>query len=297
MTFSLLEKITFTAYATLVSIVGVSLWFLFQGGSITTSNNGIAVLLAGAYLIFTYEVLPERQAFIGANKQAAGNKIELLRILLFAGLTWIFLPKYPEISTVIIMMLVSVFFQRILMAFYWRREVGLFGWRKFSSSMIPILKRLSGKQGLGYLSYGSLLLVLHSDTILIGIVGGEVAAGQFVLLWKIPEAMGLLLALIPATLTPRVIHLDATGDQHNLDVIFVKGRRYFLFITLLVSTFYLFAGKWIATLWVGSSAPDEWWMYAVGSAALFLTAYSRWATSFAVAVIKLRPLSKLHRLS
>ena len=183
-------------------------------------------------------MLPERQAFIGTNKQAAGNKIELLRIFLFAGLTWIFLPKYPEISTVITMMLVSVFFQRILMAFYWRREVGLFGWRKFTSSMNPIFKRLSGKQGIGYLSYGSLLLVLQSDTILIGVVGGEVAAGQFVLLWKIPEAMGLLLALIPATLTPRVIHLDAKGDKHNLDVIFVKGRRYFFFITLLVSVFY-----------------------------------------------------------
>ena len=90
-----------------------------------------------------------------------------------------------------------------------------------------------------------------------------------------------------------MIHLDAKGDKHNLDVIFVKGRRYFFFITLLVSVFYLFAGKWIATLWVGERAPDEWWMYAVGSAALFLTAYSRWATSFAVAVIKLQPLVKI----
>ena len=53
--------------------------------------------------------------------------------------------------------------------------------------MLPDLKRFAGKQGFYYFSFGTLLLLLQLDVVIIGIIAGPASAGKFVLLWKIPE--------------------------------------------------------------------------------------------------------------
>ena len=46
--------------------------------------------------------------------------------------------------------------------------------------------------------------------MIIGIIAGPVVAGKFVLLWKIPEVIGLILGKIPSSLEPKIIHIDST---------------------------------------------------------------------------------------
>jgi len=284
-------KYVFTLYALFAVSIGLVAWSFSKGG--VEGSLFTPVLLAGLYLIMNYEAIPERQAFISSNYQAMGNLIELGRILLFAGLTYMLLPQLKDMSAIWIALLAGVLFQRIITAQYWRTVVGDIGWRKFTPAMKPIFKRLAGRQGVGYVSYGALLLILQADTMIIGFIGGAEAAGKFVLLWKIPEAIGLLLWKIPSTIEPKVIHLDAAGEQRELRTMFVQGRRWFFGLVVLVSLLYMLTGHWITEIWVGEHAPAEQWMYIAGGFALFFNAFARWPISFSYALIRLPALTKV----
>ncbi len=286
-------KYVYTIYASLAVTVGVVFWLVLKMGTVDNAPvTGIA-LLAGLYLVLNYEALPERQAFVGTNNQAVGNYIELTRVLLFAGLTFLLLPQLRDMSAVWFALIAGVLLQRIVTGYYWSIRVSGTGWRKFSSEMKPILKRLAGRQGAGYVTYGALLLILQADTVIVGFVGGAEAAGQFVLLWKIPEAIGLLLWRLPSTMEPRVIALDASGKYQALHATFIKGRRHFFALVFTVSLVYMLTGQWLTELWVGEHAPETGWMYIAGGFALFFNAFARWPISFAYALIRLRALVRV----
>lgn len=287
-------KYVYTIYALLAVTAGIVFWLVSQSGVINNNSPLTGtILLAGLYLVLNYEALPERQAFVGTNCQATGNYIELTRVLLFAGLTYLFLPQLGDISAVWFALMAGVLLQRVITGRYWAGRVGGTGWRKFTPEMKPILKRLAGRQGVGYVTYGALLLVLQADTMIVGIVGGAEAAGQFVLLWKIPEAIGLLLWKVPSTIEPRVIALDASGEHKALHETFIKGRRRFFVLVATVSLVYMLSGHWVAEIWVGKHAPESEWMYIAGGFALFFSAFARWPISFAYALIRLRDLVKV----
>jgi O-antigen/teichoic acid export membrane protein len=286
-------KYIFTLYAVVVVVLGIATWWFLQG---RTADNDLLVyfvLLAGFYLVINYEALPERQAFFGTNRQATGNYIEGLRVILFALMTYLLLPALGDMSAIWIALMAGVAVQRLLMGIYWKKQVGGTGWRRYEPVMIPLLKRLSGTQGVGYVSYGVLLLTLQADTIIVGIFGGTEMAGQFALLWKIPEAISLLLWRIPSAIEPRVIQLDARGEKEQIYTLFRQGRRWFILLAGLVSLVYMFIGQLLAELWVGKNAPEEGWMYVVAGIALFFNTIARWPISFCYALVKLSALNKI----
>jgi len=287
-------KYVYTIYALLVVLLVIPIYLFFS--DIKYQDEGYffySVILAGVYLVLNYESLPEQQSFTGVNRQTVGNKIQLIRILLFAALVFFLLPQFKSLSAVWIGLISGVLLQRFIAARYWNLHIGNIGWKRVSKDMKPIFQRLTGRQGAGYISYGALLLLLQADTMIIGMIGGAQAAGQFVLLWKIPEAIGLLLCKIPATIEPKVIQYDTSGNKKALKSLFVQGRRWFILLVFLVSCIYILAGQWLAQLWVGEHAPQEHWMYIIAGVALFLNTISRWPVSFAYSLVKLRPLVKI----
>lgn len=286
-------KYVFTIYALLVATVGIVIWLVLYRDTAHEDVLTSAVFLAGLYLVLNYEALPERQAFVGVNQQETGNYIEIARILLFAVLTYLLLPQLRDLSAVWIALLSGVVLQRVVTGRYWAKRIGGTGWHMFLPEMRPILKRLAGTQGAGYVIYGALLLMQQADTVIVGFIGGAEMAGQFVLLWKIPETIGLLLWRIPSTIEPRVIQLDASGQQDKLHTTFIKGRRWFFVIVAFVALIYMLMGRWLAELWVGEHAPDARWMYIAAGFALFFNAFSRWPISFAYALIQLAGLVKI----
>jgi len=287
---SAVGKYVFTTYALFMAAVGIVVWLVSKGSA---SNHGAylsSIILAISYLIVNYEALPERQAFVGTNQQATGNYIELVRTILFAVATFLLLPQLESMSAVWIALMCAVLLQRGINARYWKKRVGGMGWRRYTPEMKPILKRLAGRQGAGYIIYGALLLLLQADTIIIGLIGSSEAAGQFVLLWKIPEAIGLLLWRIPSAMEPRVIQLDVSGQHENLYGVFKSGRRWFSMLVVIVAFIYILTGHWLAEMWVGDHAPQERWMYVAGGFALLFSSSARWPIAFAHALIKLRGL-------
>ena len=286
-------KYLFSLYAVVLVAIVLGGWWAGYKMEIIDEPLSSNIWLAGVYFILLYESATERLAFIGINRQATGSQLELLRVLVFVLLIWALLPYIQDLVAVWIAMMVALVMQRIASGIYWSKHVSRTGWGPCQSEMKPVLKRLAGRQGAGYASYAALLLVLQVDTMIVGFLGGPEAAGQFVLLWKIPETIGLLLWKIPATVEPRVIALDSQSKGGLVKLLFSRGRSWFMLLVVGASVLYLILGQWLAELWVGDQAPTERWMYLAGSLALFFNAIARWPMSFAFALIRLKPLVRV----
>lgn len=289
----ILGKYIFTSYSILVSILSIIFFFLFKNIGYLINIEVSTVILISLYFILTYEALPERQAFVGANWQALGNNIELTKVIIFAILTIYFLPKYTSINIVFIALIVGVISQRLITGLYLRKTLEFQGWGILSSSMKPDLKRFFSKSGLNYFHYGTIVLLLQLDVVIIGVIGGPVIAGKFVLLWKIPEVLGLMLSKIPISLEPKIIHLDAKSSLHKYNKIFLNSKMIFIILCLTTSIIYMLLGQYLVEIWVGDSAPKDKWMYYVAGIALFFYSISRWPISFAFAQVKLDQLIRV----
>ncbi len=288
-----LGKYIFTIYSTIVSILGIVLFYIFSKFGYFKNIEISTIFLISVYFILNYEALSERQAFFGANWQALGNSIELVKVVIFFTAIYIFLPNYSNLNFIFICYILGIVSQRFLTGLYLRLKIKFSGWKKIQKTMVPDLKRFIGKQGIYYFIFSTLLLLLQLDVIIIGIIAGPTMAGKFVILWKIPEVLGLVLGKIPSSLEPKIIHIDAKSKLQKFKSLFLKGKLSFFILCFFISCIYIIFGKFLVTLWVGDNAPNENWMYVVAGVTLFFFSISRWPISFAFAQIKLIPLVKL----
>ena len=289
----ILGKYVFTSYALLTAFLSLILYYFLKQLGYLNSIEFFTVILILIYFILNYEALTERQAFVATNWQAHGNNIETTKIIVFFFLVIFLLPKYKSLNVVFAALIAGVITQRVITGIYLRIKIGFPGWGKFTNSMKPDLNQFLSTKGLNYFYFGTLVLLLQLDVVIIGIIGGPIVAGKFVLLWKIPEVLGLILGKIPTSLEPKIIHLDSKSELSSYSKFFLNSKTFFIIICLITSIFYILAGEHLARIWVGENAPKDDWMYYIAGVALFFYSISRWPISFAFAQVKLRQLIKV----
>ena len=289
----ILGKYVFTFYSIAIAIITILLFFSLKQFDYLKNIEFITLALILSYFILSYEALPERQAFVAANWQSHGNIIETIKVIIFFLLVISFLPQYKSINAVFLALIAGVISQRLITGIYLRTYINFLGWGKFTNSMRPDLKFFLSKKGLNYFYFGTLVLLLQLDVVIIGIIGGPVVAGKFVLIWKIPEVLGLILGKIPTSLEPKIIHLDTKSELSKYKKIFTNSKIIFILLCLITSISYMLIGEYFVKLWVGDSAPKDDWMYYISGLALFFYSISRWPISFAFAQVKLYQLIKI----
>ena len=289
----ILGKYVFTSYALLTALLSLILYYFLKQFGYLNSIEFFTVILILIYFILNYEALTERQAFVATNWQALGNNIEITKIIVFFFLVIFLLPKYKSLNVVFAALIAGVITQRVVTGIYLRFKIGFSGWGKFTNSMKPDLNQFLSTKGLNYFYFGTLVLLLQLDVVIIGIIGGPVVAGKFVLLWKIPEVLGLILGKIPTSLEPKIIHLDSKSELSSYSKFFLNSKTFFIIICFITSIFYILAGEHLVRIWVGENAPKDDWMYYIAGVALFFYSISRWPISFAFAQVKLRQLIKV----
>lgn len=289
----ILGKYVFTSYALLTALLSLILYYFLKQFGYLNSIEFFTVILILIYFILNYEALTERQAFVATNWQALGNNVEITKIIVFFFLVIFLLPKYKSLNVVFAALIAGVITQRVITGIYLRFKIGFSGWGKFTNSMKPDLNQFLSTKGLNYFYFGTLVLLLQLDVVIIGIIGGPIVAGKFVLLWKIPEVLGLILGKIPTSLEPKIIHLDSKSELSSYSKFFLNSRTFFIIICFITSIFYILAGEHLVRIWVGENAPKDDWMYYIAGVALFFYSISRWPISFAFAQVKLRQLIKV----
>jgi O-antigen/teichoic acid export membrane protein len=245
-------KIILLAYGTAAVLLGVgTLAFLGH----TRVPLGTAIV-AGIFLLASYEASIERLALIAAARLVAVNLLQFAQVVAYAISVVFVLRAGGGLLGVFACHLGSVLVARILLPLSWQSA------RPTAKHSVvpprPLLARLTGRMGGGYLVASVLTLTSQSDVLLIGWLGGAEVAARYALIWKIAEVGVNALWRISESWSPILIRMDATNEHEIL----VRQYRHIVALLLVTAIpaglVYALLGPWVTMLWLGAEqAPKD----------------------------------------
>lgn len=245
-------KIIFLAYGAAAALLGIGVVAFLDRSQVPLG----AAIVAGFFLVASYESSIERLALTAAARLAAVNLLQFVQVLAYAISVVFVLRAGGGLFGVFACQLGSVLVARVLLPLCWQ------GTRPIAKHMIgtlrPLLARLTGRMGGGYFLSVALIVSLQSDVLVIGWLGGAETAARYVLLWKIAEVGVTALWRISETWSPILVRLDAV-DAHAA----IKRQYRHVAALLLVTAIpaglaYALLGPWITMLWLGAEhAPKD----------------------------------------
>jgi O-antigen/teichoic acid export membrane protein len=252
----------------------------------------LSILAIAVYFVVLYDFSVERLALTAKRRQVAGNLFQMLNLLIFAISVVPWLLSGGSLVGVLICLVGGVVVARAASWIYWRCAEIKIGLCCSIKESIPLLKRLMGRMGLGYLLYGMLILTMQADTLIVGWLGGAEIAATFALVWQIANLAIQLLWKIPEYLLPYLIHIDTRGEKNRLQKVYREGLRWMLIVSFTAGLGYALLGHWVVKLWVGSeNAPDNTLAYIFAGAAVFWLGSARLPAVFAYSTVKLKRLN------
>lgn len=164
---------------------------------------------------------------------------------------------------------------QVTIRLHWRkRRVALSAHGK--SQAREVLSFLFGSIGGQFQAQGILALILSSDVLLIGAMGGPAMAAQLTLLWKPAEVAIMALSRFPEALQPHLIQLAARQDAGGFSKLYRRSLTILLALGLLGGTGYAVFGPFLVELWVGPAlVPRLPYGFALAGVALFFVSTSR----------------------
>jgi O-antigen/teichoic acid export membrane protein len=263
-------KIIFLAYGVAAALLGIDIVGVIDRSQVPVG----AAIVAGFFLVASYESAIERLALTAAARLAAVNLLQFVQVLTYAISVVFVLRAGGGLFGVFACQLGSVLIARFLLPLCWQ------GTRPIAKHMIdtlrPLLARLTGRMGGGYLLSVALTVSLQSDVLLIGWLGGAETAARYVLLWKIAEVGVTALWRISETWSPILVRLDAV-DAHAA----IRRQYRYVAALLLVTAIpgglaYALLGPWITTLWLGAEhAPKDPLGFVLAGAAIVWVGLAR----------------------
>ena len=245
-------KIILVAYSAAAALLGIGV-VAFLGHTLVPLG---AAIVAGVFLVASYETSIERLALTAATRLVAVNLLQFVQVVVYAISVVLVLRAGGGLLGVFACQLGSVLVARILLPLCWQ---GTRPTAKHSvSTPRPLLTRLTGRMGGGYFLSAALMLTSQSDVLLIGWLGGAEVAARYALIWKIAEVGVNALWRISESWSPILIRMDATNEHAILE------RQYRHIVALLLATAipagiaYALLGPWVTMLWLGAEqAPKD----------------------------------------
>jgi O-antigen/teichoic acid export membrane protein len=276
-------KIIFVAYAAVAALAGIGILLALDRSQIPLA----AAVVAGFFLVASYETAVERLALTAAGRLAASNMLQFMQVAAYSVSVLLVLRAGGGLLGVFACQLGSVLVARFLVPLCWQ------GMRPHAQhavpSLRPLLARLTGRMGGGYFVAGALLISSQSDVLVVGWLGGAEAAARFVLLWKIAEVGVQALWRIPETLAPILVRLDAVGDLATIRRQYGRVGKLLLAMAIPGGLAYALLGPWITTLWLGAEhAPQDPLGFALAGAGIVWVGLARLPSILSYALARLR---------
>ena len=249
------------------------------------------ILCLSIYFLILYEYNTDRLALNAFKLQKKANMYEILGQVVTFFLAIYLLDAGLGMKSVPISMIGGIVICRLFIFCHWKNHRSLNRKSRLKFSQLQIFwKKLSGSMGRDYLFYGILLLIFNADMFVLGLVAGSAVAADFYLLWRIPEAIILLIGRVPGTLTPYLISLDASQRRDELIHLYSRILWLLLIISFLFSLSYSVFGRYILTIWIGDEAPMQGGVYVLAGLAMFFLSVIQWPSTVSYALVNMRPL-------
>jgi O-antigen/teichoic acid export membrane protein len=118
--------------------------------------------------------------------------------------------------------------------------------------------------------------LIYGDVMIIGAVLGPAKVSAYLIIWKIPEVMALILGRISEILSPYLTRLSARSGQGGVAPLFLCTSRLQHGLAAAAGAAYAFFGPDMAGLWVGEAfRPETPWYYWIAGMLLFFQVVNR----------------------
>ena len=253
-----------------------------------------SVIAAAIYFVVLYEFNVERLALAARQELVVGYLFQILSLVTFAIPVVFCLRAGGGLKSILICLLLGVISARVCSWIFWRKRGVIVVWRLPDRESIPMLKRLTGKMGRGFMLYGPILLTIQADMLMVGKLGGALAAAQFALVWRIADALIQVFWKIPELIQPYIVQMDTRGEHGRLTKIYRRANILMQVLPLAAGIGYALGGYWLVRLWVGPAhAPYNPMGYALAGAAIFWMSSARLPSVYAFAKVEMRKLNTI----
>ncbi len=267
-----LGKIIFVAYAFAAALAGIG---VFQAAG-RPQLSLWAAIVAGFFLVASYETAVERLALQAAARLAASNLLQFVQVVVYSISVIAVLHGGGGLAGVFACQLGSILFVRLLVPLCWQRNRPRADHSYAVSSLRPLLARLTGRMGGGYFIAGALVLSGQSDVLVVGWLGGPEAAARYVLLWKVAEVGVTILWRISESWVPILVRLDAVGERARIRRQYKHVAGLLLMMAIPGGLAYALFGGWLTLLWLGPQhAPNDPMGFALAGAAIVWVGLAR----------------------
>jgi O-antigen/teichoic acid export membrane protein len=245
------------------------------------------------YFVLMYLLSMDRMALTARGRQSSAN---ILTIVSQVGFTLLGVPVLMLGGDLLHLMLcfgagtvVAIICARLYLR---RLNLNLTACIRPKPAHRAIAGRLMGRTGGGYLFYGTLMLMLQADTLIVGWIGGPETVAQFVPVWRLAELGIIALWRLPDTQIPYIIQRDAQGDAAGLARSLRSSMILMWGVSALAGAGYAALGPWIVGLWMGADkVPSDHLPYLLAGGVVLWLGSARAPIAFIYATARLKGLN------
>lgn len=273
----------YTCAAAICAIILFLVWPSIGNPGYSLDESVIwATVFAAGQIVLNAELGVVRLALSALQRQSAANLFQIIGLAIFAVLVMLWLALGSGIGGVLGALFISTLVARLCAGLYVRVTRLPLRWSRESRPVHGAAQEYLRPIGLVYLVYGAIFVTAQSDTFLLGWLTHPDIAAEFVLLWRIPEAMILLLSRIPEHAQVGFLYLHKAGRGPEFARFCARVSFWLQALALGVALVYGLFGRWIVSVWVGpDAAPSNPWGYALAGGAIFWLTYARLPAAFA----------------
>lgn len=249
----------------LVACVGAStqigkLWFVSLSPQFVDQARWACVFL-GVFIWVSYIQNADLSLFTATFRQGTANLYRALAQVVFAISAFSLLSYSSRVDLLMLSQVAGVLVVGILVRIHLSSLNMLSIWKPRRLRK-DVAHSMFVSVGGAYFVFGLVqFLLLYGDVFIIGTLMGSSAVTSYILLWKIPEVLGVVLGRLSETLSPHLTKLNAIGDSVALRGVFVGFSKIQACLALAAGSAYAILGPYIAYLWVGDDQRHHEWIY------------------------------------
>lgn len=235
----------------------------------------VTMLLSILHLLLMCDIAVAQALLAASHRQTAVSLVILTGLMAFALSVVPVLLLDGSLVEVMLCFIVGDIVSRVFATFCIRR-LPLRPIRPSWPKLVTALRGIVAAQAWRHFSLTLISAVLQADVIIVGLLGGPLAAASFVLVWKIAELLILLLSRVTWHLQVEFVRMDLREQGDRLLRVYNNTYAALLAGALVCALAYGLLGHWVVGLWVGAEAvPDESWAYPLAGASVLFLAMAR----------------------
>lgn len=272
----------FFAYSAIIFIVmavwGLSAgtWWLGDAGAAVTTQARNACFLLGLYIWVSYVHNADISLYTATLRQGWANLYRIVSQIVFLLAVVFYVVPDPGLDK----MMAANLSGSVVVAFAARlhlRLSGILGPFRLRMPDRALVKKMFLAKGGPYFIFGVAQMgLIYGDVLIIGAVMGPAMVSAYLVIWKIPEVIALILGRISEILSPYLTRIESRGGPRQTAPVFLCVSRFQHCLGLAAGAGYAFFGPAIVALWVGeANRPDVAWYYWAAGGALAIQVANR----------------------